>query len=400
MGNHYFLFDIDGVLLKPGGYRKASNETLVYFLTQIGFKDLPDFDPVFVLFESMGITSEWDMLPLLLVAALEKTFQNYQLSDQLTNWEDITRFVENQNGKFFLPEFEIKHYEDFLIDGISPADAVYENRSSNQFLQIFPVTSTYCPWVYEKLLSATRNPNQSEITSVFQNLILGDKLFEKILQNKASIKTDSYLVLYDQNNLGSLETQIILQKRRENKIYCAAMTARPSGYPDGKNNHKLYFPEAELGLKTVSLEEIPVIGYGSMSYLAECFGETGDYYIKPSPIHALSAVLASHGKTIMEFVTLAYSILMDNMLTSEKRNLLNELFPQGSTIHVFEDSAIGLRSVKKMVDWLVLAGYQVEGHLYGVSTDREKINALKKESAVIYESINTALQKGMGWMRT
>lgn len=396
MKNHYFLFDIDGVLLKPGGYRKASNETLHHFFTQMGFKDLPDFDPFFVLFEAIDVTSEWDMLPLFLVAGLEKSFQNYNLKNQLMNWTEITAYVQNQNGLFFLPEDEIDYFASYLMDGISPAESVFKSSASAQFFNNFPRTSTYSPWVFADLLCNTRDPHTSEVTAFFQNLILGDRLFESILDKSALHKTESYLILHDQNNLGSAETKKILELCKTEEIYCAAMTARPSGYPDGCVNHQIYFPEAELGLRTAALEHIPVIGYGSMVYLAKCFGETGDFYLKPSPIHALSAVLASRGRSIRESVKIAYSILKDGEIAMVHRELLDGLFPKGSTIHIFEDSAIGIRSVTRLTKWLNSVGYEVDCKLYGISEDQHKISALKKENAAIYANINAALKKGLG----
>ncbi len=399
METQYFLFDIDGVLLKPGGYRKASNETLRHFLTRYGFQNLPSFDEYFTRFEAIGITSEWDMLPLFLAAGLEQSFRQHQLTKKLNNWSEIQAFVQEHQGVFSLSEFQLERYAKFLMDGVAPAEAVLNKVSSVQFFEDFPMTSSYCVWIFEDLLFDTRNPANSEITAVFQNLILGDRLFETVIGQPAAFKTDSYLVLHDQNNLGSEETQKVLDLFQAEKIYCAAMTARPSGYPDGDAHHPLYFPEAELGLKAAAFERIPVIGYGGLIYLSEKFGETGDYYLKPAPIHALAAILASRGMTIVQSVTRAYGLMNTAVLHAEQQYLLDTLFPSGTVIHIFEDSAIGLRSVKQLAVWLTQAGYSVEARCYGISTDEHKINALKKENAAIYEHINAALKQGLGRLK-
>ena len=44
MNKQYFLFDIDGVLLNPRGYRKAASDTILHFFGELGFKD-PQIEP-------------------------------------------------------------------------------------------------------------------------------------------------------------------------------------------------------------------------------------------------------------------------------------------------------------------------------------------------------------------
>lgn len=60
-----FLFDIDGVLVEPAGYRAAVHATLRHFLAPAGIPAclLPD-DEILQDFEASGLTSEWDMVPV------------------------------------------------------------------------------------------------------------------------------------------------------------------------------------------------------------------------------------------------------------------------------------------------------------------------------------------------
>ena len=60
------LFDIDGVLVHPGGYREALMRTINFFSQAMGWgASLPDED-VSLVFEAHGITNEWDMTAIFL----------------------------------------------------------------------------------------------------------------------------------------------------------------------------------------------------------------------------------------------------------------------------------------------------------------------------------------------
>ncbi len=57
------LLDIDGVLVHPGGYRAALRATVQRFIGDVEIREdlLTDF-------EKRGISSEWDMSPLIVAA--------------------------------------------------------------------------------------------------------------------------------------------------------------------------------------------------------------------------------------------------------------------------------------------------------------------------------------------
>src|SRR3990172_3583121 len=60
------LLDIDGVLVRPGGYRAALHATLNYFVNLMGLPHFEFPEEKLAALERRGITSEWDMVPLLL----------------------------------------------------------------------------------------------------------------------------------------------------------------------------------------------------------------------------------------------------------------------------------------------------------------------------------------------
>ena len=65
------LFDLDGVLILPRGYRAAVHDTLTYFLDDLNLSHLEVDDGLPPLFESLGVTSEWDMIAVSLAVALD-----------------------------------------------------------------------------------------------------------------------------------------------------------------------------------------------------------------------------------------------------------------------------------------------------------------------------------------
>src|SRR3990172_11882052 len=67
-GKTVWLFDIDGVLIHPGGYRAALKATVNHFSRLMGLGDLAPDDDTIEVFEACGLTSEWDSVPVCVAA--------------------------------------------------------------------------------------------------------------------------------------------------------------------------------------------------------------------------------------------------------------------------------------------------------------------------------------------
>ena len=337
------------------------------------------------------------MIPFYIFSSLESFFDFNQLNYRLTTKEDLISFVEKINQQPSSPLNKLDLFVEFIEDGKSKTDCVYEQSNSEKFSTYFPRIQQYAPWLIRELLFQTNNPIISKITAYFQNLILGDILFEEIILSVAKVKTDSYLSLFDKKNLDEYSRTRILDLIRQKRIYCSAITARPTGISLDNGNDDYYFPEGELGLKTVGLDQMPVIGFGTVTYLATLMGKTGEYYLKPSPIHALAAILAAVGYSDIDSVMFAHQ-MMSEPTDPKNKERLDELFYGETEISIFEDSTGGIRSVNQLSNWLNQMGYPVIVHLYGITQDEYKAKALIKENAAIYEDINAALKKGLGKM--
>lgn len=66
------LLDIDGVLVRPGGYRRSYRDTVNSFLREFGLERFGLQDDRFAeQFEACEIPAEWDMVPLTLAMVFD-----------------------------------------------------------------------------------------------------------------------------------------------------------------------------------------------------------------------------------------------------------------------------------------------------------------------------------------
>ena len=118
------LLDIDGVLIRPGGYRAALHATLNHFARLMGIPDFKFHEEQIAGFERRGITSEWDMVPLLLGAVWNDILSNpvdIPLPAEVT--AAALAIAQRHNGyrptDLNIPEFK-------LVAGQYPADTALQ----------------------------------------------------------------------------------------------------------------------------------------------------------------------------------------------------------------------------------------------------------------------------------
>ena len=93
------LLDIDGVLVKPGGYRAALHATLNYFVNLMGLPNFEFPEEKLAGFERRGITSEWDMVPLLLAVLWEDILSQGKGLNLPSDVSSAARIIgQNLNG--------------------------------------------------------------------------------------------------------------------------------------------------------------------------------------------------------------------------------------------------------------------------------------------------------------
>ena len=146
-------------------------------------------------------------------------------------------------------------------------------------------------------------------------------------------------------------------------------------------------PEAEIGAELVGLTEAPIIGSGDLGWLALEKGQRIDAFLKPSPIHALSALLVATGAEKSMAMEAAYSLTHGG---SAEAFVWEEL--AGCRVFAFEDSAKGLRSAGQAQEKLSEIQVPIELDLIGVSQHPAKRRELEAVDARVFPDVNQAIR--------
>jgi len=336
------LLDIDGVLVQPGGYRAALRATVQRFIGNYHIEDdlLTDL-------EKRGISSEWDMAPLIIAAYWDDVLLSYPI-DNLS--EDIiiaSKQIQEQKidplNKLAIPEFE-------LVVGQYPAETAFRSG----FFSLIPES------LRRNLLMNTRNVHKSATMRVFQHFTLGSKKFEETYQLSAEFEAESFLLTEDKSNISK---ENIERLKRPNQ-FLSAFTARPSGVPRELTESNIgYAPEAELALELVGLTDIPLMAFGKLEYIAAQHGLDPATLIKPSPFQALAGILAAWTSDELSALQAAYGWQSTGLLNGCFNDLLKSF-----ELIVVEDTMGGIRSVQGAGDVLQKAGLDVTIKVFGLTS--------------------------------
>lgn len=395
-----FLFDIDGVLIQPGGYRAAVRATLGYFLNQMGLPEslAPD-DAIMSFYEANRITSEWDMTPISLAIILEAVISKLtavNLSGDLPQVLSAIQSALPAQGKIWSGYQDLPYIP--VIEQIGSAYQTGETPSLTALRladqasggSLFPHLSG-SP-ILTEMFSATRDWERSWITRIFQHFTLGSAAFELCYHRPAEIQTPGLIPLYDTPLLSAALTEKLREGNANGQFHLAAYTLRASlppreipMIPPG------YSPEAETALQIANLLDIPLIGYGRLDYLARVTDEDINHYLKPSPIQALASILAALTQNELDAVIQAREFVLEN----EIPHYLKENPTVKLEIHVFEDSRGGIEAISRAVELLDAAGIVAEMVAWGISDNNHKRKALAEVTQHIFSSTSTALQAAL-----
>lgn len=381
-----FLFDIDSVLVEPRGYRAGVIATLEHFTRPLGVPAhiLPD-EADMEAFEALRITSEWDMVPLSLLVLLEAWLGSLR---KLEPPLDLGGF-----GRLDFPSELIKiDYKRALAPlGKAIHTSVYPSETALNLYRhgaIFPGLQG-SPLV-EKLLTDTRDVTASRTTRVFQHFSLGHQAYEKVYGLSAEFESASLLLEMDTPLLSSRLRGQVYERIAGGVLHATAYTQRPSGPPRGTPDGLLgYAPEAEFALQLVNLQDLPLIGFGRMRYLAENHAVEPETLLKPSPVQALAAIGAALSGEELGSLEDTYAFFKKS--ADGGRAELPDWAAAPLEVHVFEDSAGGIEAVQRAGDLLRDAGAEIRVHPYGIAQNEAKIQALKGVGARIYATTDEAV---------
>ncbi len=389
-----YLFDLDGVLVQPGGYREAVRATVNYFARQLGFSNLAPDDETIAIFEAQGVTCEWDMIPILLAVLLETAVSTVSETSHLPSLGAAAEWMRAHSVQLSEVNYApvLRRLSPYLVVGEAPVESLLRLSRTDQGRALFPNLSGQ--GVLRELFAYSRKPALSRTTHIFQTYVLGNQVFTQSIGLSTEIETESYLACYDQPLLLPSTRDQLLRLQSQARLHMVAYTARPSlPLIESEEPLAVYTPEAEMALQLVGLDEIPLVGSGQMGEAAWHLGEPEDRLTKPAPYHALAAVVAALTKdrlASLNWVQQAFRFFEEGG-PKPTQELGSGLLPDRLHLHIFEDSPTGLSGGREAARMLAELGVEVSLNLWGVSSHAEKVEALLSTGAQVYPDINQAI---------
>ncbi|MCX8025039.1 MAG: hypothetical protein N3A60_07540, partial [Thermanaerothrix sp.] len=292
-GLSVYLFDLDGVLIQPGGYRRALRDTINDWASRMGLEqDLAPTEEEIAILEAQGVTSEWDMIPFslaLIVEAWWKTHPDSNLPGDLV--QAITIMGQHTRNDVSRPEFRwaFTALGDQRVMGSPLVEGLLSRKEDQWVKERFPRLSQHP--LLEILFSSTRDISKHLPNRDFQVRVLGSRTFEATYHLGAPFATQSYLATWDRP---LADKGLLNEVLRRGSGLGSVITARPSRSPLPAPSRQVgYSPEAEIAVGLIELDGVPVVGHGALTYVAEHLGIHAEQLLKPSPFQALAAIMAA-----------------------------------------------------------------------------------------------------------
>jgi len=345
---HVLLLDIDGVLVRPGGYRAALHATLNYFVTLMGLPHFEFPEEKLAGFEKRGITSEWDMVPLLLGVLWDDILSRQPLPDLPDDVSSAAIEIGKALDGYLPSDLIIPEFE--LVPGQYPVETALQAG----YFPSIPLA------LRMSLMHGSRDVRASHTMRIFQHYTLGSPAFRQTYDLPAEIETESLLHKYDRTMIDDA----VREKLLGSGDHLAAFTARPSAPPREIEAPPLgYAPEAEIALELVGLPDIPLISFGRLQYLGEQRRYDPEVFVKPSPVHALAGIGAALTGNEWSALQAACEWYETGQLTGPLAEL-----PSAFEVSIVEDTMSGIRSVRAAGDILQKTGLNVTIHAYGLTS--------------------------------
>lgn len=323
--NTIVALDVDGVLIEPRAYRQAVNETIVYFARQLDV-DLKEFtldDKSGVFgrsmshFEANGIHDPWDVSAIIVsLMRLKKTGIDISLGEAL----NIYQTHPDRRGH--------------------PPDVILEQLKA-RFANDIPETMEKIA----KDLTKTRDPFANNITSVFQEYVLGKELFELTYEVKSQTGSLTSLIQTQDRLLVDLKGRDVIRRIEKEGGRIVIYTGRP-GLPPAdivRNSGDGYSPEAELAISKSRVQALGLVTMGSMGWLARENDTSVESLTKPNPTQALATILSAlRGKTDSKVLRDAYEWGKNEEVPLEIQQARKKMGGKKLKIIVVEDSLSGV----------------------------------------------------------
>jgi len=381
------LFDMDGVLLEPYGYHRALVETVNRIAQALGFGELHLTADQIAAFESAGVYSEWDSAAICAALLLQAAWQvDPRLRLPLTPTHQPSRPLDLPAPDFSAFARRLGEPQLNELRPLQRAERLLLKQ--NHLSSASPSeTSSFSPsnGQERELVAILRNARaaQDSLTHcTFQELVLGSQEFTRLYQRPAYLDTASYLLQFDRPLLEEAQAAELQEWSARPGNRLVIFTSRPSNPLPGVFST----PEAELGAQRVSLQGVPLVGLGGLTWLAQQRGLPAQSLVKPSPVHVLAALGLGLEISLPVALQLAAGLALDDRPDESWRAL------SGARLSVFEDNIVGLQSAQAARDMLWKIGISLKLELYGISPQPLKAAALQKTGGCPSATLRQALK--------
>ncbi|CAG0953645.1 hypothetical protein ANRL2_00292 [Anaerolineae bacterium] len=376
------LFDVDGVLIHPEGYKVALRRTIDYFGSLMGRPLINLTDDEISIFEACGLTNEWDSAAFAVGLMLTETLTEYP-DLQADTLEDTFANIRQSANAYPRPDF-VSHVRQVAArnhngDAPTPYALAYLQASANH-----PFLPLFLGDIYSLDTPTTR---------IQQAHTLGSDGFSQTYDMPAPFESESALLVYDVPLLSETSKAALFNWREHPDHDFVVFTARPSLPPRDADCSPIgYAPEGDFAVELLGFHDVPLVGAGRMQWLASHYQRTPGEYIKPYPVQALAAIGAAISGKEAESLHSAAILFEQKRLTGP----LAELTRQPNRVTVFEDSTGGIRATQLAVELLREAGVEIEFQAIGVSPHTDKQAALRQVANHVYNDVNEGLKAIIG----
>jgi hypothetical protein len=385
-----WLFDLDGVLILPSGYREALRRTVAHFSRSAGYPERPLDESTIESFEAQGITCEWDIAGICLMADI---FNVWKANPGLHLPPDLNDCLGALNSA------EWTHPAPDYADWARRVGAPGGDMPSASALKVFKHEAGHAEGdlartgsfevILGLVLGHPRDFGRSPVMQYCQQFTLGSRAYADHYGAAPVVETPSLLAELDRPGISVAARDRILAMQAAKRIQAAIITARPCCPQDIGGRPADYPPEAEIAQKTLGLESLPLAGAGQMQALARRHGQVIDGYLKPSPVHSLATLALALGAKEDEALEAARVFV-------EEGKLLPALDPfrkEGVEVAIFEDSPTGVIGTQSAVDLLRRKYLDIRLSILGVAAGGEKRAALQSLGAEVFDTTDTALER-------
>jgi hypothetical protein len=374
MAKVILLFDMDGVLIRSKGYYTSLISSVKLLGQELGIRNAELSMEEISKLEAVGIFHIWDHLTFfssLLLLHCWIVNPDLRIPTELKS-----NGKENQG----IPAINFKEYTKGLKPDQLGSMANLSELIGEHTHNLDSSHRDYLHW----LIDTSREIYKSPVLPIMQEFILGSDRFNQTYDLSSQLAVDSFPEQLDQPALSKENYDRLQNWLKAEDHHAAIFTSRPNLPPDEQ-----YFgtPEAEIGAKITDLENLPIIGAGSLDWMTDQDQVPVRSYNKPNPVHALAAMQAALGQDIKTSLRNAVNITSE---TQDFWRLNDWLALNGAAVYVFEDTLGGMISAQDAAKILSNMDVIIDLKLIGIGQQPDKANSILEISDQVYSDINSS----------